>query len=242
MHLSSKRRSHAYANKAFVISLWLFVVLMGTMVLLASPLFEFRTLEVQGGVRLTQEIILERTGMVPGQSLFSLDLAEAERVLKQDPIIARIRIKRKLPNTVVVDLTERRPVALLKTSDGFWAVDASGIPLFHTNDLSSAVPLMTYALDVQPVAGEALTEPRLLAAMQFAGALTLQGLARLSEIHADGDDIVVYTRDGVSISLGREGDMPDKARVLEGLLRDVERGNLQVVHIDLRHPRTPAIR
>ena len=87
-------------------------------------------------------------------------------------------------------------------------------------------------LNRQPAGVE---DPRLPLALELPGALSVKTLASLSEVHVTGDGLIAYTRDGISISLGGDSQMDERARVLEGLLDQIQTRRLSVAHIDLRH-------
>ena len=87
-----------------------------------------------------------------------------------------------------------------------------------------------------------MEHPALAKAVEFAGALSPEGLASLSEVHVTREGVAAYTRDGISVALGTDGDMSDRAYVMQELLAEIERRRLPVSHIDLRHPKTPVFR
>lgn len=211
-------------------------------VLLNSPWFELHHVRLTGAKRLTVDDVLEVAQFQKGASLFSLDLVQGEKRIETHPLVATVSLKRSLPGTLTVSLVERRPVGWLGTSQGFWAIDKDAIPLYFSYDLSLTLPVITVDPPVTPVPGVSLTDFRLAESLSFARSLTVSGIASISEIHADGDGLVAYTHNGVTVSLGRQGDMPQKAKVFERILKDIEAGNISVVHIDLRHPQSPAIR
>lgn len=234
--------SAIFSSRTFVVAVWLFVLVLALFLLANSPLFRLQRVEVLGASLMQEGEIVERAGLQLELPLYAIDLNDAAARLREDPVIAEVRLRRRLPDTIVVTLKERRAVGFLTTREAFWAVDAEAIPLFVTESPSLGLPLITLESPVEPRLGEAIPDARLAEVLQFVGALTVTGLAALSEVHAQSDDIVAYTRDRVSISLGRDGDMPEKARVLEGLLKELQVGKLSIAHIDLRHPKSPAIR
>ena len=64
-------------------------------------------------------------------------------------------------------------------------------------------------------------------------------MALLSEVRLDRDGVLAYTEDRATVRLGAEGDMAERARVLEGLLQQIGARRLSVAEIDLRHPKNP---
>ena len=67
--------------------------------------------------------------------IFRVDTDAAEAALRAEPWIARASVRRRLPHTVVVDVVERRPAAVL-AADGLYLTDAAGRP-FKRVDLTA---------------------------------------------------------------------------------------------------------
>lgn len=234
--------ARTYSSKGYSAALGLFFAVLAAYSIFQSPLFQLQQIHLVGAERLSAKDVLAWTGLSLGENLFDLDTVAIARSLRTHPMVADVRVSRKLPAALRVDLDERRPVAFVPTGDAFWAVDAGAVALFESEALTLALPLVTLEAVPTPTAGQTIEDPRLPLALEFAGALSLKTLASLSEVHVTDDGLMAYTRDGISISLGAEGQMAEKARVLESLLDQVQARRLSVAHIDLRHPRSPVFR
>lgn len=92
-----------------------FGILLGVfsliLVVLASPLFAVRRVEVQGATYTDPVLLQSVTESLRGASVFTVDLDGATRRLEGDPWVQRARLDWYLPNRVVVEIQERRPVA-----------------------------------------------------------------------------------------------------------------------------------
>jgi cell division septal protein FtsQ len=60
---------------------------------------------------LTREEALAATGLREGINIFAVDLAKVEKALREIPQIQDVRIERKLPDQIDVNISARRPVA-----------------------------------------------------------------------------------------------------------------------------------
>lgn len=234
--------AQSFSGKGYTVALGLFVAVLATYAVFQSPLFQLQRIDVVGGERLSGADVLTWTGLSLGQNLFDLDTETIEKELLRHPLVANVTVSRRLPATLQVVVDERKPVALLSVGGGLWAIDAEAIALFESTSLTLTLPLITLDANLQPEAGSAVNHPRLHLALSFVRGLSLKGLASLSEVHVTDEGLVAYTRDGISISLGNDGEMSEKARVLEGLLDQIQARRLAVAHIDLRHPKSPVFR
>lgn len=111
---------------------WLaLLVLMGICFLAVyrSALFRLDELTVTGDLRLSEERIMEITGLAPGMARWEMSTATIERLLRQEPWVKSVRAQWRW-NQVNIALLERSPVGLLHYHDLFYLVlDESGIIL-----------------------------------------------------------------------------------------------------------------
>ena len=141
------------------------------------------------------------------------------------PQVERVAVTRKLPGTLVVELTERRPVALVATADGLRAVDEAGrrLPLDP-----SRTPVDAPVVSATP---NDTAVYHLLGAMQR-GSPRLYG--RVSSIARAGrDEIVLHFADlsvraMTSVTLARLSD-------IEPVERDLARRQVHAAELDLRY-------
>ena len=90
--------------------------------------FHVRRIEIVGAHYLAPSDILARLHVDTTVSVWDPTAPLVAR-LANHPEIQRVDIHSKLPGTLVVNVTERAPVALVPTRDGFRAYDAGGRPL-----------------------------------------------------------------------------------------------------------------
>lgn len=224
-----------------------------------SPRFAVREIRVaSGAVHVEADQIIERTGVQVGDRLLAIDTDRIAARLARHPWISRARVRRELPGTLVIDVTERRATAVA-VLEGLYLLDEQGHP-FKRATLEEAdgqvvltgvsrteylaLPRATKAAFREALA--LLSEyqhPDPLARARHASAGTATkggggalGRPALSEIHVDphtGFSLFLYDG-GAEIRLGR-GDMADKLARLDEILAEFgPRGlaSLRVVHLD----------
>jgi cell division protein FtsQ len=125
----------------------------GARFFLFSPtvrLAAYDQIEVVGNHYVTRAVVTERFAPDVGQSILRVPLENRRASLESIPWVAQVSVQRALPNHIRVELTERVPVAFLRTTAGLALVDAQGVILerplegeFHfpvVTGLSEAVP------------------------------------------------------------------------------------------------------
>ena len=213
------------------------LVLVGIVVLLvvASPLWGPPTLRRLAFFRVRKVEILGARFTPPGELLDRLKvdtthsvwdpIAPLEARLRSHPSIERVSITRRLPGTLVVRVSERRPVALLNGPGGLRAVDERGtrLPLDPARTPIDA-PILTAA-------------PRDTMVYHLLGTMQREApalYAKLSSIHVAGADEIVLqiadlpVRAMTSVTLARLGD-------IDPVERDLARRQLRPAEIDLRY-------
>lgn len=233
--------ANTYAGKGFSVALGLFVVLLAGYAFLQSPFFALERIELIGNAYVQVDDVLDVSALRYGVNLIQIDLKEVTESIRTLPVVVDVKVSRRLPSSLRVRLVERSPIAYLASNSGFWTVDAEGVVVYPVQTLSKPIPVITATPPVEPMPGQRVDEPHLMSALRFAGALTLKGLAQLSEIHASPAGITAYTTDRVTVNLGVDGDMAEKAAVLEALLDKAAQGNIGITHVDVRHPRSPVV-
>jgi len=89
--------------------------------------YRVRHIRVPVCQHLTRDNLLNYLHARPGQNIFSVDLGKAARHLVQHPWIKSAIVRRQLPDTLVLEVTERTAVALLQ-AERLYLVDADGVP------------------------------------------------------------------------------------------------------------------
>ncbi len=99
-----------------------------------SPLFALKAIEVSRCEHVTSDEIHRFLELYPRQSLFTVELTPIRERLLDHPWVADARVRRVWPDTVSIEITERRPVAtILISADEDAAVRAEGRIRKHMN-------------------------------------------------------------------------------------------------------------
>ncbi len=218
------------------------VVGLGVILFLTSAAFGVQEVMVVGSTHLTTAQVVEACGVELGTNIFKVPTAAIRDRLLANPRVAEATVSRKLPHRLVIRLVEREGVALLPCQAQFAEIDASGLPLeLHRYVGALGLPIITGA-GVQGVTlGTPASGPGLEAALCCAVALGPVGRLEVAEIHVDGAEMVLYTRDGTPVYFGEPAGLEAKVAAFLGVLDDLESGNLEVTYVDVRYPRYPAV-
>ena len=179
------------------------------LVLHASGL-QVRRIAVRGNVRLSSGDVQAIVDGLTGSNILTADLASYRKRLMQSPWVADAELRRVLPSTVEVFVSERRPMGLCRLGNALYLVDPHGTlideygPQYSEFDLPIIDGLARSPNGGQPVIDDARAE---LAARVIDALAPRKDLAqRVSQIDvADAHDAVVLLQnDGALLHLGED--------------------------------------
>lgn len=97
--------------------------------ILQSPLFDVKTIMIDGLDRVTRDEVLARTGLDKPGNIFELQPAKLEKELKTHPWIRLATVKRKMLSTVSIKIEEQEPLAIVTIENlADIVINAQGAP------------------------------------------------------------------------------------------------------------------
>jgi cell division protein FtsQ len=94
-----------------------------------SDRFALEHLVVSGSTRFSESELCKLLGIQPGDNLFAVDLARAEHRLAEHPWVASVKLRRKLPSTLELELVEYHAKAVALLGDQLYLVTEKGHPI-----------------------------------------------------------------------------------------------------------------
>jgi cell division protein FtsQ len=109
------RRAAAGAASALVLTVALVAAVPHAAAWVRShPYFLLQTIDVYGNRRLSKEAILEHIAVRVGESIWNFSARKLQMRLDAHPWIQRATVERELPGRVVIRVTERNPIAIVR--------------------------------------------------------------------------------------------------------------------------------
>ncbi len=215
---------------------FVFLTFTAAFILLKSPIFEVKYIAVKGLSVLEEETVKSVAGIGTGTNIFQIDLKAAAGNLKGLPQVKNVQLFRNLPSTVIIEVTERVPRALLPVEGGFVMVDDEGFCLGEGKVGIAGLPVLT-GVDVAGLSGGELSNSwALKQALAVVCGLPPEVLESISEVHIGIDGLVtLYTMEGIPCRFGMAGEVEvkEKGVLLKGLLAEIEKESFSVKYIDL---------
>jgi cell division protein FtsQ len=182
----------------------------GTSLVLHATALQVRRITVHGNVRISSGEVQAIVDGLRGSSILTADLTGYRRRLMESPWVADVAMRRVLPSTVEVFVSERRPMGLCRLGSALYLIDPNGTlidefgPQYAEFDLPIIDGLVRAPNTGQPTIDEARAE---LAARVIEALSARKDIAqRISQIDVrDPHDAVVLLQDDAALlHLGEE--------------------------------------
>lgn len=133
-----KRRKRTLRNICILIFLALVITF-----LVKAPMFNITTFDVEGNCYYTsQEIVTMANARTGGNLFIGADTNDMITRLKKDAFIREVKVKRRLPSTIVIVIDERPQVSALMYGDNYVVLDDTGFVL-RKSSVEPKLPVIT---------------------------------------------------------------------------------------------------
>jgi len=136
-----RKRKKDWKKKLLVFLLLSFSIF----ILLFSPLFNISNIEVIGNSKVTPESVINSTGLYIGQNIFRINKITIKEKILLIPYIESVKIQRKLPNKIYIEIKEKEPIATIEFMGSNIFIDENEYILESTliNGEESNIPNIT---------------------------------------------------------------------------------------------------
>lgn len=207
-------------------------IVIGLYAFLHSPYFAVQHILVDGARAVDAAELRELSGVQRGGNLLQVDLKAVAARLVTHPRVRHAHVGRRLPDGLVLTITEHVPVALVATTSPY-AVGGDGTRVPLVAGEAESLPIIPVSDD-----DEAAAHP---VALQVARLVPADVRPLIADVAVTDDAHVTMTaRTGERVLLGQAADdMERKLAIVAQLLR-TDAGQYSL--IDVRFPQTPTVR
>jgi cell division protein FtsQ len=213
-------------------------LIYGSNVVLSSPYFWIKETVIRGCKEVTEKDVLTLASLRSPQSILSVNVNVMSNKIKENPWIKDVVIGRELPDRLVIEIREKKALAVIKKDEGFFLMDSEGNPIKKVETADEAdLPVLTGYKSETKESLQLLKKTMDL--LQYAAASkTFPQTSNISEVHNnEALGISVFTDKGICLHLGFDRFESKLAR-LSAVIADLEAKNLKLAYsnIDLSDP------
>ena len=177
--------------------------------------FRVNEVMVSGRQQTEREILVKALNVARGAPILAFDIADAKRRVEALPWVRASTIERMLPDTILISIVEREPLALWQLDSKLHLIDAEGEVILNDGleNYSDLLMVVGNGAETEASALIALigTEPAL---MQQVKAATWIGSRRWN-VHLKGDIVVRLPEDDAQSAWTRLAEYHKNHRVLD---------------------------
>ncbi|MGL6105814.1 cell division protein FtsQ/DivIB [Romboutsia sp.] len=122
----TKKRRKINTGKLMIVLSLILMLVIGSYAFLNSSIFDMKNIQIKGNDQIEDKAIVNSLGINNDKNIFMYSTKQLEEQLKENPYIESATINKKLPNTLKIQVKERKSVAILKCNDKYCYIDKSG--------------------------------------------------------------------------------------------------------------------
>lgn len=231
-------RHQGRRRRRWIIAVGVVLALVAAAVIfLQSSWVDVRAVEVTGTAQTPPEAVLDAAGIAPGSSMLGLDLEGARRAVARLPWVDEVRATADWSGQVVLDISERQPVAQIATANGFSVVDNEGRVVAFSSDAHPGLPVIGGVGGAAAGAWLAADSREPIAVAAAVGPDLLYDIGSVTR-DADGAIYLELNRGG-RVLIGDTRELEAKMIAVETIIGQVEMACVGV--IDVRAATAPVI-
>lgn len=217
------------ANRRFILYLSLFFLLILLVVYLQSPLSKVGKIDIQGNFYVSDADILKAGQITENTSFWNISKKKlADKIKQSDVQIANVTIKKRLPNTLVIEIEEFQRVAYIKTKNSYFPILENGetIDRLERDEIPVNAPIIINADDrkLKKIASEIKKLPHSI-------------VQRISEITFTSSktvayDLVLYMNDGFEVRTSVTN-FADNMKKYPLIVSHIDPDKKGIIHLDV---------
>jgi cell division protein FtsQ len=177
-----------------------------------STLLSVQAVEVTGTSELKAGQVRRAAGVELGKPLVSVDLEAIRRRIAALGPVESVEVSRKWPDEVLIDVTERTPIAVIDVGGELRGLDKDGVVFLDYKSAPAGLPKVTTPLGTS---AEALREAAKVVASLPSSLTRITDHVEVRTV----DQITLELTDGRTVVWGSAEESDQKAEVLQALLQ-----------------------
>lgn len=245
--MKRRRKAILRRRKVFLARLFL-LTLLATLIylfLFKTSIFNIRDIVVEGNNKMTYNEIVQVSGFSRGENIFKIDKKVGKRALMELPYIKSIKVKRRIPKKIIIEVEERESIAAISFNDSFILFDKEGYLLAIKEKDEKVNKAQIFALDfIELNLGENIFEKienenikDFIILSHEAGILSNMRYINFT----DGNNLVIELKDGIRVAFGPLNNVKYKVSFLFEIIEDIDKKNINAKEIHLNKGDNPII-
>ena len=190
-----------------------------------------------------KENIIKISSINKGENFFKVGTSLGEELLEKQAYVKSVKIKRKFPNSIIINLVERKEILQLKKISSYLIIDEDGYILNILDEKIEGLPYLM-GIDVNDKnISDNIFENKDNINMEFVKfSYELDLLSKIKEITMeDVNAVKILLNDGISIAFGALDNVEYKLKLLNEILITIEKEQISCKMILMDRGENPII-
>lgn len=142
-----KRRKKKFIKKCILLLILLSSTL--TALCLKHPYFNIKKIEVINNKNIPKQEIIKLSGIFLEDNIFYINMDRTKKGIMTNPYILNAEVKRKYPDTIVINIKEREAIFYGEKGGSFVVIDKNGVVLENRKDIKNMNLVKLQGFDVE---------------------------------------------------------------------------------------------
>ena len=139
--IKNKKRKKRKSSKK-IMGIFSGILLIGVIAVFAftAPIFNITQIEVKDNSQVSSDTIISLSGLKKGENIFKFNSSIIQNI-KENQYVEEVKIKRKLPGTIQISITERNIKYQIKLINSYAYIDKNGY-ILEISSVKKEVPII----------------------------------------------------------------------------------------------------
>jgi cell division septal protein FtsQ len=195
-------------------------------------MLSLKEVKVDGVHAIHKEDLIKISGLDIGEGVFDFSLREIAANVRRHPLVDKAEVKRVLPNTVQITVTEKKAAAAVKDAKGINTFDGNG--MFIAKDATEGRPVIYTEADLSVDANGKLKDDYISAILK--NLADFPGAGAVKEIRIKtGEGVYVLARDAENTLFYTGKNLPDANMLnkIVSIAAKIKKDGLKIKYIDI---------
>lgn len=205
-----------------------------------TSFFHISSIEIFGNEIITDEKLVLASGIMIDENIFKINLKMAKENIMLHPYTKSVKIRRKLPNKILINIDERKEVAVINYIGSYIYIDEEGIILSILSGKKDeqVIEITGFEMDNPEIGKEIAfknekSKKNLLEFINYSKMLGLIDFFDAVNTDENGK-LTIYMDTGAKVAFGALDDVKYKLNFLLSILEELKSKNqgYQTIHLD----------
>ena len=121
-----KKQQNKVRKIAIKICLIIILIIILSIILASSEIFNVKEISVLGKDKLSENEVISFSQIEIGENIFKINFSKVKKLLKENPYVEDVSVKRVFPNKIEITIDERKVKYMLQLAESYIYIDGQG--------------------------------------------------------------------------------------------------------------------